>query len=154
MKKKNKFNCFVYIVFGIFVVAIFFSNQSSFITLFLLLLSIWWGLICKNMALNHNKNQIIGFLTGFLFSIIGLIGYWIYIHISKKSEKKMSKDKKLNFTNLGYLIYKKMANSKFKQKSFCKNCGKILSLKNQGVYSQRRIFCNKCKKKNVAWKKQ
>lgn len=56
------------------------------------ILALWFAKLCAGWASKIKGNPNVAYIIGFIFSLFGLLGYYIYYRIkSKRTEKKKNK---------------------------------------------------------------
>ena len=55
-----------------------------------LIIALIFGFIVMKMAENRGRNKVLGFVLGFFFGILAVIGYWIAGKSKKKQDEELS----------------------------------------------------------------
>lgn len=102
LKKEKKSYWIIYLIYGLvsigFILGLIgtlisgksYILRSEQLILFLIKFCVFtgmaslFGFFCKDMAKDYNANQGVGFMIGFLFSLIGYICYSIYLTSKEK----------------------------------------------------------------------
>lgn len=87
----------------ILILALFFMNGMIFLSF---LVGIWCARRAYRLAKKSKLNGVVPFFVGLFFNLIGLAIFEIYYGMKKKSQKRETKEEKLN-RRMGIVIEKK-----------------------------------------------
>jgi len=95
MIKEKKSYWIIWLCFALGLAIIVFSIiDKTYISLILVPLAFLWGSICFKWAKRINKNRGLAFMIGFLFSLVGILFYYIFVYEEEYRFLKKSEDNK------------------------------------------------------------